>query len=45
MMPFKEITYRDAFHNCIEKGMVVKGVAIKLKDGEPLIWSSLKINV
>lgn len=39
------ITYRDAFHNCIEKGMVVKGVAIKLKDGEPLIWSSLKINV
>lgn len=39
------IAYRDAFRNCIEKGMIVKGVTVKLKDGEPLIWSGLKINI
>ncbi len=39
------ISYRDVFQCCIEKGMVVKGVTIKLKDGEPHIWSSLKIHI
>lgn len=39
----KLITYRDAFHKCLEKGMIVQGVTIKLKDGEPFINSRLKI--
>ena len=35
--------YRDAFNCCIEKGMMVKGVSLKLKDGKPIIYSSLPV--
>lgn len=35
--------YRDAFNWCIEKGMMVKGVSLRLSDGEPLIHSSMPV--
>ena len=35
--------YQNAFNCCIEKGMVVKGVSVKLIDEEPVIHSSLTI--
>ena len=35
--------YRDAYNSCIEKGMMVKGVSLKLKDGKPIIYSSLPV--
>lgn len=37
--------YRDAFNCCIEKGMMVKGVSLKLIDGKPNIYSSIPINI
>lgn len=40
----KEIEeYRNAFSCCIEKGMMVKGVSVKLIDGEPIVCSSLTV--
>lgn len=39
------IKYRDEFNHCIEKGMKVKGVTIKLINGEPVVHTSLKIQV
>ncbi len=36
--------YYDAYNSCIEKGMMVKGVSLKLKDGKPIIFSSLPVN-
>ena len=36
--------YRDAFRCCIKKGMKVKGVSLKLIDGEPIVYSSLPIS-
>ena len=36
--------YRDAYNSCIEKGMMVKGVSLKLKDGKPIIYSSLPVS-
>jgi len=38
---FKE--YREAFNCCVKKGMNVKGVSIKLINGEPIIHSSLPV--
>lgn len=35
--------YRDAFNRCIKKGMKVKGVTVKLIDGEPIIHTSLML--
>ena len=35
--------YRNAFNCCIEKGMMVKGVSVKLIDGEPIVHSSLTV--
>ncbi len=35
--------YRDAFNCCTDKGMMVKGVSLKLIDGEPVIYSSLPV--
>ena len=32
--------YRDVFKCCIEKGMMVKGISLKLLDGEPIINSA-----
>lgn len=41
----KEIEeYRNAFNCCIEKGMMVKGVSLKLLNGEPIIYSSLPVS-
>lgn len=40
-MGFKE--YREVFNYCIEKGMMVKGVSLKLINGEPVICSNLPI--
>ncbi|WP_298035298.1 DNA/RNA nuclease SfsA [uncultured Dysosmobacter sp.] len=40
---FKE--YWEAFNHCVKKGMNVKGVSIKLINGEPLIHSSLPVIV
>ena len=37
--------YRDAFNCCIEKGMMVKGVSLRLSDGEPLIHSSMPVRI
>ena len=37
--------YHYAFYNCIDKGMVVKGVSIKLINEEPHIYSTIKILV
>lgn len=39
------IEYRNEFNRCIKKGMQVKGVTLKLIDGEPVIHASLKIQV
>ena len=36
--------YRDAFRCCIKKGMKVKGVSLKLIDGEPIVYSSLPVS-
>ena len=36
--------YRDAFRCCIKKGMKVKGVSLKLIDGEPIVCSSLPVS-
>lgn len=36
--------YCDAFNSCIERGMMVKGVSLKLIDGEPIIYSSLPVS-
>lgn len=35
--------YRNAFYSCIEKGMMVKGVSLKISDGEPIINSSVPV--
>ncbi len=35
--------YKDLFNVCVKKGMKVKGVSLKLIDGEPVIISSLPI--
>ena len=35
--------YRSAFNSCIEKGMMVKGVSLKMIDGEPIIHSGLTV--
>lgn len=35
--------YRDAFNCCVEKGMNVKGVSLKLINGEPIIHSNLLV--
>lgn len=37
--------YRDAFNCCVEKGMMVKGVSLRLSDGEPLIHSSMPVRI
>ena len=37
--------YGDAFKCCIEKGMMVKGVSLRLSDGEPLIHSSMPVRI
>ena len=34
-----------AFNCCIEKGMMVKGVSLKLMDGEPIIYSSMPVRI
>ena len=35
--------YWNAFNYCIEKGMMVKGVSLKLLDGEPVINASVPV--
>lgn len=35
--------YREAFDYCIKKGMLVKGISLKLKEGKPIIYSSLPV--
>ena len=35
--------YRDAFNCCVEKGMKVKGVSLRLIDSEPIICSNLLV--
>ena len=35
--------YWNVFNCCIEKGMMVKGVSLKLINGEPIIYSSLPV--
>ncbi len=35
--------FKDWFHGCVKKGMKVKGVSLKLIDGEPVIYSSLPV--
>ena len=37
--------YRNAFNCCVEKGMMVKGVSLRLSDGEPLIHSSMPVRI
>lgn len=37
--------YRDAFNCCVEKGMKVKGVSLRLIDGEPTVCSNLLVIV
>ena len=37
--------YRHTFNCCIEKGMVVKGVSLRLSEGEPLIYSSIPVRI
>ena len=35
--------YRDALKHCIEKGMMIKGLSLKLVNGEPIISSSVPV--
>ena len=36
--------YRNAFNCCIESGMMVKGVSLELRDGEPIVHSTLLVS-
>lgn len=37
--------YRDVLISCVEKGMTVKGVSLKIVDGEPIIYSSVPVSI
>ncbi len=39
----ENMDYQVYFRQCINKGMMVKGVSIKLVDGEPIIHSSIDV--
>ena len=39
------VSYRNAFHRCVRKGMMVIGVTIRFREGKPQIYSALKINI